>query len=45
MVILGSFAMLSHAAMASALFVLACPGFTHYPVAMSWIAKRSTWMN
>lgn len=40
MVILGSLAMLSHAAMAPALFVLGCSGFTLYPVAMSWACEK-----
>lgn len=40
MVILGSLAMLSHAAMSPALFVLGCSGFTLYPVAMSWACEK-----
>ncbi|AUX72272.1 MFS transporter [Erwinia pyrifoliae] len=38
-VILGALAMLSHAAMAPALFILGCAGFTLYPVAMSWACE------
>lgn len=38
-VILGAFAMLGNAAMAPALFVLGCAGFTLYPVAMSWACE------
>lgn len=38
-VILGAIAMLSHAAMGPALFVLGCAGFTLYPVAMSWACE------
>ncbi|PIJ51311.1 MFS transporter [Erwinia sp. OLTSP20] len=38
-VILGAMAMLSNAAMAPALFVLGCAGFTLYPVAMSWACE------
>ncbi|QKJ86599.1 MFS transporter [Paramixta manurensis] len=38
-VILGAIAMLSNAAMAPALFVLGCAGFTLYPVAMSWACE------
>ncbi|WP_026111886.1 MFS transporter [Winslowiella toletana] len=37
--IVGSIAMLSDAAMAPALFVLGCAGFTLYPVAMSWACE------
>ncbi len=40
MVIVGSLSMLSHAAMAPALFVLGCSGFTLYPVAMSWACEK-----
>ena len=39
-VILGALAMLSNAAMAPALFVLGCAGFTLYPVAMSWACEK-----
>ncbi|RRZ92855.1 MFS transporter [Erwinia sp. 198] len=39
-VILGAVAMLSNAAMAPALFVLGCSGFTLYPVAMSWACEK-----
>jgi len=39
-VILGSIAMLSGYAMAPALFVLGCAGFTLYPVAMSWACEK-----
>jgi len=38
-VILGALAMLSNAAMAPALFILGCAGFTLYPVAMSWACE------
>ncbi|WP_345831264.1 MFS transporter [Erwinia sp. HDF1-3R] len=38
-VILGALAMMSHAAMAPALFILGCAGFTLYPVAMSWACE------
>ncbi|WP_075181599.1 MFS transporter [Pantoea sp. 1.19] len=38
-VIVGAVAMLSHAAMAPALFVLGCAGFTLYPLAMSWACE------
>ncbi|MCU5775011.1 MFS transporter [Erwiniaceae bacterium BAC15a-03b] len=37
--IVGAIAMLSDAAMAPALFVLGCAGFTLYPVAMSWACE------
>ncbi|WP_410015911.1 MFS transporter [Sodalis sp. RH24] len=40
MVIIGSLSMLSHAAMAPALFLLGCSGFTLYPVAMSWACEK-----
>lgn len=40
MVIIASLAMLSHAAMAPALFLLGCSGFTLYPVAMSWACEK-----
>jgi len=39
-VILGAIAMLGNAAMAPALFVLGCAGFTLYPVAMSWACEK-----
>lgn len=39
-VILGCLAMLSHAAMAPALFVLGASGFTLYPVAMAWACEK-----
>ncbi|MCC3701115.1 MFS transporter [Rouxiella badensis] len=39
-VILGSIAMLSGYAMAPALFILGCAGFTLYPVAMSWACEK-----
>ncbi|WP_147196609.1 MFS transporter [Pantoea sp. MBD-2R] len=39
-VILGALAMLSNTAMAPALFVLGCAGFTLYPVAMSWACEK-----
>lgn len=39
-VILGCLAMLSHAAMAPALFVLGAAGFTLYPVAMAWACEK-----
>lgn len=39
-VILGAIAMLSNAAMAPALFILGCAGFTLYPVAMSWACEK-----
>ncbi len=38
-VIIGAIAMLSNAAMAPALFVLGCAGFTLYPLAMSWACE------
>lgn len=38
-VILGAVAMLGNAAMAPALFILGCAGFTLYPVAMSWACE------
>ncbi|ATZ11190.1 MFS transporter [Erwinia amylovora] len=38
-VILGALAMLGNAAMAPALFLLGCAGFTLYPVAMSWACE------
>lgn len=38
-VILGAVAMLGSAAMAPALFILGCAGFTLYPVAMSWACE------
>ncbi|MFU9137737.1 MFS transporter [Erwinia tasmaniensis] len=38
-VILGALAMMAHAAMAPALFILGCAGFTLYPVAMSWACE------
>lgn len=38
-VIMGALAMLSNAAMAPALFVLGCAGFTLYPLAMSWACE------
>lgn len=38
--IVGAIAMLSGAAMAPALFVLGCAGFTLYPVAMSWACEK-----
>ncbi|EOT8830790.1 MFS transporter [Escherichia fergusonii] len=39
-VILGSIAMLTHAAMAPALFILGAAGFTLYPVAMAWSCEK-----
>ncbi|HBI9760059.1 TPA: MFS transporter, partial [Escherichia coli] len=39
-VILGSIAMLSQAAMAPALFILGAAGFTLYPVAMAWACEK-----
>ena len=39
-VILGALAMLSNTAMAPALFILGCAGFTLYPVAMSWACEK-----
>lgn len=39
-IILGSIAMLAGYAMAPALFVLGCAGFTLYPVAMSWACEK-----
>lgn len=39
-VILGCVAMLSHAAMAPALFILGASGFTLYPVAMAWACEK-----
>lgn len=39
-VILGALAMLGNAAMAPALFILGCAGFTLYPVAMSWACEK-----
>lgn len=39
-VILGCLAMLGGYAMAPALFVLGCAGFTLYPVAMSWACEK-----
>lgn len=39
-VILGSIAMLSRAAMAPALFILGAAGFTLYPVAMAWACEK-----
>ncbi|WP_133624069.1 MFS transporter [Erwinia sp. LJJL01] len=39
-VILGALAMLGNAAMAPALFILGCAGFTLYPVAMSWACVK-----
>ncbi|EKN4704540.1 MFS transporter [Yersinia ruckeri] len=41
-VILGSVAMLSHAAMAPALFILGAAGFTLYPVAMAWACEKAS---
>lgn len=41
-VILGSIAMLTQAAMAPALFILGAAGFTLYPVAMAWPVKSRT---
>lgn len=38
-VIVGAVAMLSYTAIAPALFVLGCAGFTLYPVAMSWACE------
>ncbi|MEM6159825.1 MFS transporter [Erwinia sp. P6884] len=38
-VILGALAMLGNAAMAPALFILGCAGFTLYPLAMSWACE------
>ncbi|VDZ94894.1 transport protein [Salmonella enterica subsp. enterica] len=40
-VILGSIAMLTQAAMAPALFILGAAGFTLYPVAMAWACEKS----
>ncbi|MEA9390638.1 MFS transporter [Acerihabitans sp. TG2] len=40
MVIVGSLSMLSNDAMAPALFVLGCSGFTLYPVAMAWACEQ-----
>ncbi|EHJ4130082.1 MFS transporter [Escherichia fergusonii] len=39
-VILGSIAMLTHTAMAPALFILGAAGFTLYPVAMAWSCEK-----
>lgn len=39
-VIMGCLAMLSSAAMASALFILGAAGFTLYPVAMAWACEK-----
>lgn len=39
-VILGSVAMLTHTAMAPALFILGAAGFTLYPVAMAWSCEK-----
>ncbi|CBG87741.1 MFS transporter [Citrobacter rodentium] len=39
-VIVGSIAMLSQAAMAPALFILGAAGFTLYPVAMAWACEK-----
>jgi UMF2 family putative MFS family transporter len=39
-VILGCIAMLGNYAMAPALFILGCAGFTLYPVAMSWACEK-----
>ncbi len=39
-VILASIAMLGNYAMAPALFILGCAGFTLYPVAMSWACEK-----
>ncbi|EBZ6681652.1 MFS transporter, partial [Salmonella enterica subsp. enterica serovar Mbandaka] len=39
-VILGSIAMLTQAAMAPALFILGAAGFTLYPVAMAWACEK-----
>lgn len=39
-IILGSIAMLAGYAMAPALFILGCAGFTLYPVAMSWACEK-----
>ncbi|AIR02046.1 MFS transporter [Pluralibacter gergoviae] len=39
-VIMGSLAMLSHAAMAPTLFILGAAGFTLYPVAMAWACEK-----
>lgn len=39
-VILGALAMLSNTALAPALFILGCAGFTLYPVAMSWACEK-----
>lgn len=44
-VILGSIAMLSQAAMAPALFILGAAGFTLYPVAMAWLARKLNIIN
>ncbi|WON78193.1 MFS transporter [Serratia sp. UGAL515B_01] len=38
--ILASIAMMGNYAMASALFILGCAGFTLYPVAMSWACEK-----
>lgn len=39
-IILSAFAMLGNTAMAPALFMLGCAGFTLYPVAMSWACEK-----
>lgn len=44
-VILGSIAMLSQAAMAPALFILGAAGFTLYPVAMAWLVRKLNIIN
>ncbi|MGP9183188.1 MFS transporter [Yersinia pestis] len=41
-VILGSVAILGNYAMAPALFILGCAGFTLYPVAMAWACEKAS---